>query len=73
MVQGTFLMKQYHWCTKKYEDILNQLDAKYPVHKIKTSGISRAVGGVSDNFPPKFLVKNCFWAVESSTVPCNDV
>ena len=30
----------------------------------KTPSVSRAVGGVSDKVPPKFLVNNCVWAVE---------
>ena len=63
----TFLVKRYRWHTKKFEDILNQLDAEYQSIKSKRAvihSVSRAVGGVSDKLPPKFLVKNYVWAVE---------
>ena len=59
----TFLVKRYRWRTKKFEDILNQLDAKYQSIKSKRAvfqNVSRAVGGVSDKVPPKFLVKIVF-------------
>ena len=62
-----FLVKRYRWRTKMFEDIFNQLAAKYQSIKSKSAvfqSVSRAVGGVSDKVPPKFLVNNCVWAVE---------